>query len=121
MGVNDEYSRDAYTFEQVWDSDSDDEIDRELDPEDWEAAYSEEIYDGWVTFKEYLHDNFLEMHQNCTYTKFVHLLLNPICYYSNNPSIHALRAWTRIKRVSIVNERVDPENFYSWFDIYVIQ
>jgi hypothetical protein len=119
MGVNDEYSRDAYTFEQSWDSDDSDEFVNELDPEDWEAMYSEEIHDGWTILKDYINDNYLMMKNTCNYTKFVELLLHPEMYYLINPTDHAVRAWLAIKRIQIVKERVDPENFYKWFDINV--
>jgi hypothetical protein len=120
MGVNDEYSRDAYTFEQAWeDSDDSDEFDHDLDPEDWEALYSEEIYDGWSIFNEYVNDNYLMMKSSCNYTKFVELLLNPELYYTYNPTEHAVRAWISINKISIVKERIQPENFYKWFDINV--
>ena len=122
MGVNDEYSRDAYTFEQAWeDSDDSDEFANDLDPEDWEAMYSEEIHDGWSILNEYVNDNYLMMKSSCTYTKFVELLLRPELYYSSDQSEHANQAWKAIKRVLIVKERISPENFYKWFDIYVNQ
>jgi len=120
MGVNDEYSRDAYTFEQAWeDSDDSDEFANDLDPEDWEAMYSEEIHDGWTIFNEYVNDNYLMLKSSCTYTKFVELLLRPELYYSTSPSDHAIQAWKAVKRILIIKERVDPENFYKWFDINV--
>lgn len=120
MGVNDEYSRDAYTFEHAWeDSDDSDEFANDNDPEDWEALYSEEIHDGWTIFNEYLNDNYLMMKNSCNYTKFVELLLRPELHYSTDPSDHAIQAWKAVKRILIVKERVDPENFYKWFDINV--
>jgi hypothetical protein len=119
MGINDEYSRDAYNFEQSWDSDDLDDFDNELDPEDWEALYSEEIHDGWSIFNEYVADNYLMLKSSCNYTKFVELLMQPEHYYSADPSPHAIRAWVSLRRVRIVKERVDPESFYKWFDINV--
>ena len=121
MGVNDEYSRDAYTFEQAWDSDDSDEFDHDLDPEDWEALYSEEIHDGWSIFNEYINENYLMLKNNCTYTKFVELLLRPDLYYTCNPTDYAVEAWISIAKIPIVKERIGSENFYKWFDIYVIQ
>jgi len=119
MGINDEYSRDAYNFEESWDSDDLDDFDQELEPEDWEALYSEEIHDGWSIFNEYVNDNYLMLKNTCTYTKFVELLLRPELYYTSDPTEHANQAWKAIRRVLIVKERIEPENFYKWFDINV--
>jgi hypothetical protein len=121
MGRNDEYSRDAFYEETYETDDISDEFETELDPEDWEALYSEEIYDGWVTFIEYINDNFLMVNSYCSYTNFVDLVLNPQNYHSLSPSDHAVQAWIYIKQVPIIKERITPENFYSWFDIYVKQ
>ena len=46
MGINDEYSRDAYNYELAYDSDGSDEFDYELPEEDWQDWYSEELLDA---------------------------------------------------------------------------
>ena len=119
MGINDEYSRDAY-YEESWDSDDSPEEDNELHPEDWEITHSEELSDGWATFQEYIHDNFLSVKRSCNLTKFIDLVIHPHMYISiYNPSLHAVEAWNRVKRVPVIRDRVAPENFYTWFYIYV--
>jgi len=121
MGINDEYSRDAYQFEQVWESDGEaDDVDVELDPETWESLYSEEIFDGWTVFQEYIQSNYLTLKSNCTFTKFCDLVIHPSKYaHCNSPSENALNAWDNVKRVKIVRDRVEPDNFYAWFHAYV--
>jgi hypothetical protein len=121
MGINDEYSRDAYQFEQVHeDSDDQEEIDIEVEPEIWESIYSEALFDGWSLFQEFIHANFLITKSSCTFTKFCELVIQPAIYRPcDTPSSLALRAWNEVKRVKIVKDRVDPENFYTWFHTYV--
>ena len=121
MGINDEYSRDAYLGDNyAYDSDESDEIDVEIDPEEWEIRYSEEIHDGWAIFQDYITDNYLMTKNNCTISKFIELLITPEKFSPTfNPSQNAFAAWNHIKRVSLVRERVSPENFYTWFLIYV--
>jgi hypothetical protein len=121
MGINDEYSRDAYQFEQVYeDSDDQEELETETHPELWESMYSEEIFDGWTILQEYIHANYLTLKNNCTFTKFCELVIQPSRYsQSHAQSSFAMRAWDDVKRVRIVSERVDPENFYTWFQTYV--
>jgi|APCry1669192860_1035435.scaffolds.fasta_scaffold30314_1 hypothetical protein len=121
MGINDEYSRDAYLGDHyAYDSDESDDVELEIDPEEWEIRYSEEIHDGWATFQGYIHDNYLTIKDNCTISKFIELLIEPTKFRPTfNPSQYAFVAWNYIKRVSLVKERVPPENFYTWFHIYV--
>ena len=95
MGINDEYSRDAYQFEQVHEE-SDSEEDLELDPEMWESMYSDELFDGWAIFQEYVHSRYLTVKRNCTFSKFSELVIRPemysLCY---NPSIMRSRPGTK--------------------------
>jgi hypothetical protein len=121
MGLNDEYSRDAYQFEQVHeDPDDQEEPDIEVSPEMWESIYSEEIFDGWTIFQEYIYSNYLTVRSHCTFTTFSELLIRPEMYEScARPSHQALECWEHIKRVKIVRDRVYPDQFYTWFQIYV--
>jgi hypothetical protein len=120
MGINDEYSRDAYQFEQVHDDSDDEEVDIEVDPEMWEAMYSEEIFDGWTIFQDYIHANYLTIQHNCTFTKFSELLIRPEMYRDClSPSQQAYDCWEYVKQVNIVRNRVEPEQFYTWFHMYV--
>ena len=121
MGINDEYSRDAYLGDHyAYDSEESDDVEVEIDPEEWEIRYSEEIHDGWAIFQEFMTDNYLTTKNNCTISKFTELLIAPEKFRPTfNPSQNAFAAWSRIKRVSLVRERVPPANFYTWFLIYV--
>lgn len=120
MGQGDEYSRDAYTGEQyAYDSDSDsDDFDSQLDPEDWQANYHEEIWDAWVTLEEFMYDMQLTMH--CGYTDFANFLTFPQVHGTAFGSSLAHAAWNRLTNVPIVRERVrHPEHFHAWFDSFV--
>jgi hypothetical protein len=116
MGINDEYSRDAYQFEEVWDSDEHEDLEEEIDPEDWQVYYSEEIYDGWSTLLEYIYDNF--MVTRATYTEFADFVTFP-SQLSWNPSVHAFESWKKVRRVPLIRQRVLPEQWYNWFDSFV--
>jgi hypothetical protein len=121
MGLNDEYSRDAYQGEQyAYDSDGSDDYDPELHPEDWQDMYSEDLMDAWNFVLEFMHDNFMGRKPNCTYPKFVDLVVNPTQYPPIREPITAMRdLWARVRRVRVVRERVQPEQFYTWADTYV--
>jgi hypothetical protein len=120
MGRNDEYSRDAF-YEESWDTDdSSDEFENEIDPDDWQQLYSEELYDGWAILQEYLYDNYLVPNGECTFTEFADFVTYPHMYSLNIfPSYHAVRSWVHVRRVPLIAERVRSENFYAWFAIYI--
>jgi hypothetical protein len=120
MGINDEYSRDAY-YEQTWDSDDSDQEVRELHPEDWQDMHSRDLMNGWIYLQEYIHDNYLDF-RNCQYHNFVELVVDSYFINSNqNYSEHSQRAWTKVRRVRIIRQKVQPEAFCRWFDNYVCQ
>ena len=117
MGINDEYSRDAY-YEQTWDSDDSDEFDPEIHPEDWQDLYSDDLLDGWTYLQEFVHDNHLRMKRGCTFPTFVTLVMDSTRWRASDitPSETSRRAWGYIRRVKIIKDRVLPENFYTWFN-----
>jgi hypothetical protein len=121
MGLNDEYSRDAYQGEQyAYDSDCSDDYDPEIHPEDWQDLYSDELLDGWNFVLEFIHDNFLGRKPSCTYPKFVDLVLNPTQFPpSLDPKPVTRELWGRVRQIRIVRDRVPPENFYTWANIHV--
>ena len=119
MGINDEYSHDAY-YEQTWDSDDTDEPETDLHPEDWQDFYSDELLDGWTYLMEYVNSRYLTFKNRCNFPKFVELVMHPERFVPRNViSHHAEDAWTCVRRVTIIRSRVYPENFATWFDIYV--
>ena len=76
MGINDEYSRDAYQYDQVWNSDDDsDEFDSQLDPEDWQAVYSEDLLDAWMIIYDELQKNYLT--HVVKYSQFIDFVMEP--------------------------------------------
>jgi len=115
MGINDEYSRDAY-YEQTWDSDDPDEFDVEIHPEDWQDLHSAELLDGWSYLREFVHDNYLTLRSSCTFPTFVNLVVDANRWIGCDPNQLSHRAWTYIQRVKIIKDRVPPENFYRWFN-----
>ena len=86
MGLNDEYSRDAYnTVDDAYDSEGSDEFDPELHPEDWQDMYSQEILDGWMHLRSYLDQNYIKIRAG--YPQFVELVLNPSKWYTNDAKL----------------------------------
>ena len=118
MGINDEYSRDAYILDDARDTDSESsDFDPYLEEEDWQAMYSEELGYAWGLLQEYAWDNYLML--DCNYTMFVEFVLESSRWAPSGPFFHGERAWNKIKDVGVVYERVQPENFYTWFSRYI--
>jgi len=119
MGINDEYSRDAY-YEQAWDSDDSDPEVQELHPEDWQDLHSDELMNGWIYVQEYVYDNYLNF-RGCNYHKFVELVVDHHTIIHSNQiySEHARKAWNKVRRVRMIRQRVQPEAFCIWFDNHV--
>jgi len=119
MGLNDEYSRDAYTYEQVWDSDDDLDVADDLHPADWQDLYSQELLNGWMVIRSYIDTNYIT--SGATYPKFVELIMEPSKWYS---TVQATRIqekiWSEISPIKVISDRVCIENFATWannFDI----
>lgn len=118
MGINDEYSRDAYNYDLAYDSDESDDVDLDLHPEDWQDMYSQEILDGWMTMKGYLDERYIEIQG--TFHDFVNLVLEPTEWYTReNPQPIWRDLWNLIGNLPIISERVQPQNFYAWAENYV--
>jgi hypothetical protein len=118
MGLNDEYSRDAYNYEQAYDSDDSDEFDPELHPEDWQDMYSQELLDGWMKIREYTEARYIA--NRATFNIFVHFVINPRNWYTTKQP-HPTHAdlWDLVRSAPIVGERLTPENFYAWAKNYI--
>jgi hypothetical protein len=118
MGLNDEYSRDAYQYDQAYDSEGSDEYDPELHPEDWQDMYSQEILDGWMHLRNYLEQNYIKCRAG--YPQFVELVLEPTKWYTNEDPGHVQTVmWNSISDLPIISDRVAPHNFYAWIENYI--
>jgi hypothetical protein len=119
MGVNDEYSRDAYQYEQSWNSDEDsDEFDSQLDPEDWQAVYSEDLLDAWMIIYDELRVNYLS--HVVKYSQFIEFVMEPWKWSPcSDPSPTHRRLWNGIVTIETIQERVEEEQFYGWAQQYL--
>lgn len=118
MGLGDEYSRDAFVFEEAYDSDGSDEFDAELHPEDWQDMYSQEILDGWMAIWGYADERYLPI--QAKFPDFVQLVLNPQEWYTQNAPQPVWRdMWGLICNMPIISERVQAPNFYAWAENYI--
>jgi len=119
MGQGDEYSRDAYQYEQTWNSDEEsDEFDSQLDPEDWQAVYSEDLLDAWMIIYDELQKNYLT--HVVKYSQFVDLVMEPWKWYPAphlNP-VH-VRLWAELSTIETIEERVSPDQFHGWAQYYL--
>jgi len=115
MGVNDEYSRDAYAGDHyAYDSDDSDDFDSQLDPEDWQDVYSQELLNGWMTIRYWLESQYLPV--KTTYNSFVEFVINPVPWFTTDePGPTCLAMWDEIAKIQVIRERVDREHFTGWF------
>jgi hypothetical protein len=113
MGINDEYSRDAFTYELAYDSDENDETPDPLHPEDWQDWYSEQLIDAWMTIRQYSEENYIYMKTG--FHKFVEFVMEPEDFYdANQPSLDVMNIWNAIKNIDVIREHVTIENFNHW-------
>ena len=118
MGINDEYSRDAYNHEEACDSDDSDEFDPDLHPEDWQDMYSQELLDGWMYLRNFFDQNYIKF--NAGYPQFVELVLEPGNWYTNDEPGHIqYTLWGAISDLPVISDRVGPQNFYAWIENYI--
>lgn len=120
MGINDEYSRDAYIGDQ-YAYDSGDEAESALDdplhPEDWQDWYSEQLLDAWMTIRQYADENYINL--RVAYPDFVNFVMNSAMYSQpvEYPHPVTIQIWNTIKNIQVIRECVEPESFYNWFHI----
>jgi len=118
MGLNDEYSRDAYTYDQAYDSDDSDDFDPELHPEDWQDMYSQELLDGWMKIREFTETRYIK--NSATFNLFVEFVIDPSrCYTTKTPAALHRELWDLVKPMPIICDRVATENFYAWAEKYI--
>ena len=120
MGINDEYSRDAYyEYNAVVDQDDEqDDFDLELHPEDWQDMYSQELLDGWMYLRKFLDENYIKIRAG--FPEFVSFVLTPHVWYTEDPpAMWQQCIWNDISKIPVITDRVCPENFYAWVNNYV--
>jgi hypothetical protein len=118
MGINDEYSRDAYNYDLAYDSDGSDEFDAELHPEDWQDMYSQELLDGWMKIRDFADYNYINIRAN--FPEFVDLVLGRVQWFQEQASVedHVIM-WNLIGNLPVISDRVQAENFFGWAEKYV--
>ena len=118
MGVNDEYSRDAYDYELAYDSDESVDSPDPLHPEDWQDWYSEQLLDAWMTIREYADNNYIELPLN--YNQFVDFVMNSENYYTEeSPRPLTELMWGAIKDIQVIQENTKFENFSAWMNEFL--
>ena len=120
MGQGDEYSRDAYLGEHyAYNSDEDsDEFDSQLDPEDWQAVYSEDLLDAWMVIYDELQRNYLT--HIVKYSQFVDFVMTPWRWHSDSePNPTHRRLWNEISSIETIDDRVWEDQFYGWSQYYL--
>lgn len=118
MGVNDEYSRDAYDYELAYDSDESVDSPDPLHPEDWQDWYSEQLLDAWMTIREYADNNYIELPLN--YPQFVDFVMNSENYYTEeSPRPLTELMWGAIKDIQVIQENTKFENFSAWMNEFL--
>jgi hypothetical protein len=113
MGINDEYSRDAYNYDLAYDSDDGYESPDLLDPEDWQDWYSEELLDAWTRIKEYQDTNYIKI--NSKYPKFVEFIIsqNKISLI-DSPTRTEETMWGLVSNIPVIYNNVYDNQFYHW-------
>jgi hypothetical protein len=120
MGQGDEYSRDVHQYEQIWNLDEEsDEFDSQIDPEDWQAIYSEDLLDAWMIIYDELQRNYLT--HVVKYSQFVEFVMTPWKWNQvSTPNPIHKRLWIEISRIETIHERVSEEQFHGWAHAYLM-
>ena len=120
MGVNDEYSRDAYQYEQICNSDEDpDEFDSQIDPEDWQAIYSEDLLNAWMIIYDELQRNY--MTHVVKYSQFIDFVMEPWKWHPSRSDANSThkRVWSEISLIETISERISEDQFHGWAQYYL--
>jgi hypothetical protein len=118
MGINDEYSRDAYNYEQVYDSDDSVDSPDPIHPEDWQDWYSEQLLDAWMTIRQMAEQDYTQVRTG--FPQFVEFVMDPADLYTeNDPSQRLMAMWTGIKDIQVIRENIQIENFIAWANINI--
>lgn len=118
MGINDEYSRDAYNYELAYDSDDSDETPDPLHPEDWQDWYSEQLLDAWMTIRQFAEEDYTQVRVG--FPQFVEFVMNPgDLYTEDSVSQRVIAMWNGIKDIQVIYENIRFENFAVWANINI--
>lgn len=118
MGINDEYSRDAYNYDLAYDSEDSDDIDHDLHPEDWQDMYSQELLDGWMKIREYAECNYMNL--KASFPDFVDLVLESSRWHqASETTIDHRILWNLVRDMPVISDRVQAENFFGWAENYI--
>jgi hypothetical protein len=118
MGINDEYSRDAYNYEQAYDSDDSVDSPDPIHPEDWQDWYSEQLLDAWMTIRQMAEEDYTQVRTG--FPQFVEFVMDPGEVYSENAASQRVVAmWHQIKDIQVIRENLQFENFVAWANINI--
>lgn len=119
MGINDEYSRDAFQYDLAYESDaSDEEFEIEVDPEDWEAIYSDELLDAWMYIREFCEEIYLQ--PRASFTQFIQFVLQPWNWTTDvRMTPNQELVWRNVSQIQVISQRVTAENFCAWLNHYI--
>lgn len=115
MGLNDEYSRDAYEVAHL-DVDellADEEV--TYDDETWQDINSGELLEAWIPIREYAEENYLNLHR--TFPEFVTFVMsNNDEVYTDEVCCHIENMWRRVCNQEVIRrEGVTRSQFYEFF------
>lgn len=120
MGLGDEYSRDAL-FRRPGTEDYDSDPDREesqepLHPEDWEAMYSDEIYEDICMIHQFVYDNHAYIRKRYGVAEYCTLIHSTEMWWSNvDLKLPFVSLWRRLN----MKEEFDPQSFQCWLENYI--
>lgn len=114
MGINDEYSRDAYNYDLAYDSDDGaPSADESLEQEDWQDWYSEELLDAWTRLRTYFESNYIR--NRATYPSFVDFVMSPSKTSATYEATGTERIlWNLISDIPVIHSNVLDTQFYHW-------
>lgn len=120
MGINDEYSRDAYLGDPyAYNSDEEgDEAESQMNPEDWQALYSDELLDAWTVIYDELIRNYLT--HVVRYPQFIEFVMDPGQWSarSAHTPFHT-HLWNQISPIDCISKRVSGHEFHGWSQHYL--
>ena len=120
MGINDEYSRDAYDYQMAYDSDDSTESEPDpLHPEDYQDWYSEQLLDAWMTIREHADQHYINLPVG--FPRFVDFVMSPQPFYTEEPPSEEIALmWEAIKNIQVIHENITRENFTAWANTFIV-
>lgn len=120
MGINDEYSRDAYDYQLAYESDDSDECNPDpLHPEDYQDWYSEQLLDAWMTIREYADQHYINIPVG--FPKFVDFVMNPHDFNTEEPPCEDIALmWEAVKNIQVIQENITLGNFTAWANTFIV-